>query len=366
MDSERTTFEEEIDTLVREKTALEENILRIKQQRSTAKLHLDDMTQRIDSMELRQENLLNFLEKIIQNPTFVEYIAQKIESMDLSACNKRRRLPEADRSKTPIGESSLDNNSTSRPEVSNVIQPDFSNKLRLELSPAVSDINVVSHSTQSSTDDGTSPHLRIYEGNRKEACTRTEGNLFVPETFELADTGASLSFKMGSFNSRKVPAHESPSVHSLQQRLSSNEEADGHVSCQLNLTLASSLQFSKRFYPSSMSQSNHNITKAADLRQASGDKDSDTRSFVKSKNVGNQSAALSSSQEAPSKNSEPSAPPARVNDVFWEQFLTERPGSSDNEEASSSYRANPYEEQEDRRSGHGMTKNSKSMEQLTL
>ncbi|KAK4835861.1 hypothetical protein QYF36_015447 [Acer negundo] len=361
VDTERAAFEEEIDRLSREKAALEANILGVTQQRSAAKLLLEDMTQRVDSMERRQESLLNFLEKFIQNPSFVEHLARKIESMDFSTYNKKRRLPQVDHSKTVVESSHFDNNSSSRLDFGNIFHQDSSNKLRLELSP------VVSHSTQSSNEDGGSPQKKISNSDRKDAHTRTEGNLFVPEIFDLADTGTSFTFKMDSSLPRKVPTNDSPSVHSLQKRLTSNEEVDGHVSCHLNLSLASSsLQFSKGISSSSMPQPNHVTVKARELRYKSDDKEYDTRSFPKSKNVGNESATLSSSQEAPNNNSEPSAAPARVNDVFWEQFLTERPGYSDNEEASSSYRANPYEEQEDRSSGHGMPRNAKSTEQLTL
>ncbi|KAL5848515.1 hypothetical protein ACOSQ4_006528 [Xanthoceras sorbifolium] len=378
VDPERAAFEEEIDRLSREKAALDANILRVKQQWSAAKLHLEDMTQRVDSMEQRQENLFNFLEKVIQNPSFVEHLTRKIESMDFSAYSKKRRLPQVDHPKTVVESSHFDSNSNSRADFGNIFQQDFSNKLRLELSPAVSDINVVSHSTQSSNEDGGSPQRKISDGDRKDAHTRTEGNLFVLETFDLADTGTSFTFKRDSSFPQKVPANDSPSVHSSQQRLTSNEEVEGLVSCHLNLTLASSsLQFSKGLCSSSMPQLNHDIGKALESRYNSDDKENNTRSFPKSKNLGTERATLSSSQEAPNNNSEPSAAtpnnnsepsaaPARVNDVFWENFLTERPGSSDYEEASSSYRANPYEEQEDRRSSHGMSRSDKSMEQLTL
>jgi heat shock transcription factor len=82
-------------------------------------------------------------------------------------------------------------------------------------------------------------------------------------------------------------------------------------------------------------------------------------------NLGNEVRALSNSQETPNNNQAPASAPVRVNDVFWEQFLTERPGYSDNEEASSNYRANPYDERE-RRIGFGVPRNAKNMEQLSL
>ncbi|XP_031252151.1 heat stress transcription factor A-5 [Pistacia vera] len=366
MDPERAAFEEEIEKFSREKAALEANILRVKQQRSAAKLQLEDMTQRVDSMEQRQHSLLSFLEKAIQNPTFVEHLARKIESMDISAYKKKRRVPQVDFSK-PVDSSLLDNSSSSRPEFGNIFHQDFSNKLRLELSPAVSDINLLSHSTQSSNEDGGSPQRKISEGDTKEAQTRIEGNLFVPETFELSDTGTSFTFKMDSSLSRKVSANDSPRVHSLQQRLTSSEDTDGHLSCHLNLTLASSpLQVNKGLFSSTIPQPSHDIGRAAESRYNSNEKESDTRSFPKNKNLSNEDVTLSSSQETANNNPVTLAAPARINDVFWEQFLTERPGSSDNEEASSCYRANPYEEQEDRRQGQGISRNAKNIEQLTL
>ena len=46
VDPERTAFEEQIDKLSREKAVLEGNVLRFKQQQSTAKVQLEDLTQR--------------------------------------------------------------------------------------------------------------------------------------------------------------------------------------------------------------------------------------------------------------------------------------------------------------------------------
>lgn len=83
-------------------------------------------------------------------------------------------------------------------------------------------------------------------------------------------------------------------------------------------------------------------------------------SAASEKNRGQQEVAAGGGKQANA------APPARVNDVFWEQFLTERPGSSDNEEASSTYRENPCEEPEEKRNGHVMSRNTKNIEQLTL
>ncbi|GKC47706.1 heat stress transcription factor A-5 [Tanacetum coccineum] len=168
VDPERAAFEEEIDKLKREKTSLEKNLIRYKQQQPASKLQLEDLTQRVNSMEQRQDALLIFLKKAGQNPDFVEHLAQKLESMDFSADNKKRRLP---KSRVFPDAGVVDNHSPqspSRPDFGNVSHHEFPGKLRLELSPAVSDINFVSNSTQSSNEDGGSPQFRSSEG-----CTRT-------------------------------------------------------------------------------------------------------------------------------------------------------------------------------------------------
>jgi heat shock transcription factor len=174
--------------------------------------------------------------------------------MDFSAYNKKRRLPQLDQSPTIVENSFVDNHSSSRPDFGNVFQQDFSSKLRLELSPAVSDINLVSHSTQSSNEDGESLQRRI-SGEPKGVQMRTEGFVIPPETLDLSDTGTSFTLQIDSTLSQKVPINESPSLHPLQPSLTSNEEGDGHISCHLNPTLASSpLQVNKSPYSARMPQ----------------------------------------------------------------------------------------------------------------
>ncbi|KAG5221737.1 hypothetical protein OIU78_018447 [Salix suchowensis] len=366
VDPERAAYEKEIDKLSRDKAKLQACIQGFEQQRSSAKLQVEDLTRKIDIMQQRQEKLLSFLEKSVQNPTFVEHLARKIEALDFSAYSKKRRLPQVDHS-MPIAENSLvENHSSSRP-VSNVIHQDFSDKLRLELSPAVSDINLVSHSTQSSNEDGGgSPRRKISEGDLKDALTRTSGLQVAPETWELSDTGASYTFKVNPAVPRDIPANGSPALHSRQANLTCNEEGDGHISCQLNLSLASSpLQVNKNPYSARIPQLGQEIGKSPESRFNESNKDSDMRATQNNTNQGNEGRTLSSPQENPNNNQAPASAPVTVNDVFWEQFLTERPGYSDNEEASSNYRANPYDERE-RRIGFGVPRNANNMEQLSL
>ncbi|XP_060173874.1 heat stress transcription factor A-5 [Lycium barbarum] len=321
VDPERAAFEEEIDKLSRERSGLESNVLRYRQQQSSAKVQLEELTGRVGSIEQRQESLLTFFEKAVKNPDFVERLAQKLESMDISAFSKKRRLPQVEENM------SVDNQ-------------DFSNNLRLELSPAVSDVNALSCSTQSSNEDGGSPHRRVSEGWSRDVQLRTGGVLYNPETIELSDTGTSFTLKMDSSLPRAASNVESSRLHSLPQSLSSTEEVDGHISCQLNLSLAFSQVEKNQHSP---------------MPQIGQEK----IPFTDDK-------TLSSSHDATGNKEGPATTPVRVNDVFWEQFLTERPGCTDNEEASSSYKGNSYNEQDERKSNQGVASNTRKVEHLTL
>ncbi|KAG6393037.1 hypothetical protein SASPL_147267 [Salvia splendens] len=357
VDPERATYEEEIDKLSREKAALEGNLLGFKEQHSAAKVQLDDLTQRIGSMEQRQEKLLSYLNKSLRNPEFVERLAQKLESMDFSAYNKKRRLPQSDDVQSIQETVSVDNESSCRPEFDCTEQDrDFCNMLRLELSTAVSDVNLLSHSTQSSNEDG------IKGESRDGQLTRTEGFVCPPETLELSDTGASLDLHMDSSLSCKVGT-KSPKLHSLHNSSTLNDEGDAHLSCLLNLSLASSpLELNKSQNSTVMPQSSSDMCTSS--RPNSDTIDVGHQTSTADRTCRDEAQALSSSPNA--EKQEPATEQKRVNDVFWEQFLTERPGCSDTEEASSSFRANPYDEQEEKRSVRGVAKNTKGMEHITL
>ncbi|KAK1381146.1 Heat stress transcription factor A-5 [Heracleum sosnowskyi] len=334
VDPERAAFEEEIDKISREKTSLEANLLRIKQQPPSAKHQLEEWTPRLVAMEQRQEKLLAFLEKVVQNPDFVEHLAH---------------------SQVLREDSFVNNHSFSRPEFGNIFHQDFTNKLTLELSPAVSDINLVSHSTRSSSEDGESPQ-RVSEGAIKDALMRSDGTVYAPETLELSDTSTSFTFNMDSSLSQKGGSCNSPKLQSLQQCLSSSEEGEGHISCQLNLTLASSsLHANKSQYSARFSQDGG---KSLESKSIVSGNEVEFRLPEKSKNYSSDEANLSSLHATATKNQEPVNPPPRVNDVFWEQFLTERPGTSETEQASPLARPNLHDEQEGRKSENQISRST--------
>ncbi|CAI9771152.1 unnamed protein product [Fraxinus pennsylvanica] len=345
VDPERAAFEEEIEKLSLEKTTLEGDILRFEQQQSAAKVQLGSLKERIGSMDLRQERLLTFLDKAVQNPDFVVRLTQKLESMDFSSYNKKRRLPQFDDAPQTVQENIyVDNHSCSMPELGSIFHQDFCNKLRLELSPAVSDINLLSQSTQSSNEDGGSPEGRM-EGWSKDLHTRAGGVLCVPEELDLSDS--SLLCKAGP---------ESPKLHSLQQCLNAYDEGEGLLSCQLNLSLASS---------SLEPDKSKNSGRMAPPGQEIGTEPR-SNNHLDIRTHSDNDPILSSPVEGHHEKQAPATVQNQVNDVFWEQFLTERPGCSDTEEASSKIRSNSYDEQEEKKSIQVISRKTQNEEHLTL
>ena len=336
VDSERSAFEEQIEKLSHDKTTIQSNIFRFKQHHSAANTHLQDLLLRLDDMEKRQQNLLTFFQNALHNPTLVQHITRKIESMDLLAYNKKRRLPPQLEDRDQVAGNTLVECFGS--EFGDVSHQDFSDKLTLELSPAVSEMNlVVSCSTQSSNEDGESPH-----------------KMMLPEIAELAQTGESLNFEMHSCLSRTATASESPRLDSKY------EDGDSYISCLLNLSLASSPLQAKRNTCHDRAPS---LIDCAEFGKLEGSKF--CANDIKEYDAG-ASSSRSLNEDTNSAEATPTAP-VRVNDVFWEQFLTERPGCSDTENSMSTHKVNAYVADENEgRSVHGISGNVMDRDQLTL
>ncbi|KAI4372807.1 hypothetical protein MLD38_010994 [Melastoma candidum] len=364
-DPERAACNEEMDRLNSEKATLEAKLSKLKKQQTIGRVHMEELLRQVGSMEQRQDNLLTLLEKSLVHPSFVEHLCRKIEYLDLSVYNKKRRLPSADQSQPVVegGMVEVDNLSSSRPEFGNLFPQDFSNKLRLELSPAVSDMNVVSRSTQSSNDNAGGSTCRIApEGEPGDSQTRTERAMNNPEAPELSDTGTSFAFRISPSLKPRSSVDGSPRLRTVQPSLVYSMDGDSHVSCQLNLSLASSSLLVNKSLQATVPE----IGKLPGMQPDSGIRESDF--VVLGNRMQAEKHATSSFPEPHRKTTGPAGGTARVNDLFWEQFLTERPGATeDNEEASSGYRGNQYEGQEQRRPGiGGILASDRNMGQLTL
>nr|XP_010908034.1 heat stress transcription factor A-5 [Elaeis guineensis] len=352
-DSEKAALEEEIERLSRERAALQADLCRFKQQQSGTKIQLEDLERRLVEMEQRQLKMIAFLQRAIHNPRFVDNLVKMASSslsVDFTAIHKKRRLPGTEYCQE-ASENSLydDHSSTSKPDMGHGFHTDFCHELKLELCPAISDSNLVTVSTQSSHEDNGSLHMKQSECG----LNRMENLPLSSQPVDLSDTGASVCPTKNLW----LPG--------------AADEGDGHFPCHLNLTLASSsMQLDNNQYSSRTSNTaDHGVHNDSELSAANRSRDDNHGKSAGNIQTTSADAKAASPQEVtPCSNQEPKDPQGRANDAFWEKFLTERPGSSDTEEASSSFRGSPGdEEQEEMKSDNeDIWRNRKDMEQLTL
>eukprot|EP00249_Psilotum_nudum_P003725 c17214_g1_i2 orf=718-2208(-) len=86
-------LEEEIERLKRDKNVLMVELVRLRQEQHATEKVLQAMAQRLQATEQRQQQMLTFLARAIQNPTFLARLVQQNENKQLGAERKKRRLP---------------------------------------------------------------------------------------------------------------------------------------------------------------------------------------------------------------------------------------------------------------------------------
>ncbi|XP_057970090.1 heat stress transcription factor A-1e [Malania oleifera] len=88
-------LEEEIERLIRDKNILMQELVRLRQQQQTTDHQLQTVGQRVQVMEQRQQQMMSFLAKAMQSPSFfAQLVQQQNESKRrIAGVNKKRRLP---------------------------------------------------------------------------------------------------------------------------------------------------------------------------------------------------------------------------------------------------------------------------------
>lgn len=332
-DNERALFEDEIDRLSREKAALQADLWKFNQQQSGAVSQIEDLERRVLDMEQRQTKMLSFLQQARKNPQFASKLVKMAEASPIfaDALHKKRRLPgleyitEATETATSFFD---DHSSTSRQEMGNLLNQHFSDKLKLGLCPAMMESNLITLSTQSSHEDNGSPHGKHPDSER----TGMECLPLVPQMMELSDTGTSIC----------------PSKSVSFTTTAAND--DGFLPCHLNLSLAScSMDVGRSQILDANGNTVHKEDGPPEVTTPTMEKDDGIpdRCHDDTQNEASGDAGASADatgrphrgSQAPPE--EHAAPQVVVNDKFWEQFLTERPGCSEAEEASSTLRRDP-------------------------
>eukprot|EP01018_Ginkgo_biloba_P016800 Gb_16343 [translate_table: standard] len=86
-------LEGEVERLKRDKNVLMLELVRLRQQQHGTEHEMKTMNQRLQSTEQRQQQMMSFLAKAMQNPNFLAQLVQQKEKRQLAAGRKKRRLP---------------------------------------------------------------------------------------------------------------------------------------------------------------------------------------------------------------------------------------------------------------------------------
>ncbi|KAF2583962.1 hypothetical protein F2Q70_00034487 [Brassica cretica] len=90
-------LEEEVEQLKRDKNVLMQELVKLRQQQQSTDSKLQSMVKSLQTMEQRQQQIMSFLAKAVQNPTFLsQFIQNQTDSgnMHVTEASKKRRLTE--------------------------------------------------------------------------------------------------------------------------------------------------------------------------------------------------------------------------------------------------------------------------------
>ncbi|CAA0403086.1 unnamed protein product [Arabidopsis thaliana] len=89
-------IEEEVERLKRDKNVLMQELVRLRQQQQATETQLQNVGQKVQVMEQRQQQMMSFLAKAVQSPGFLNQLVQQNNNdgnRQIPGSNKKRRLP---------------------------------------------------------------------------------------------------------------------------------------------------------------------------------------------------------------------------------------------------------------------------------
>ncbi|KAL4204463.1 hypothetical protein AMTRI_Chr01g132210 [Amborella trichopoda] len=308
-------LEDTIERLKREKTGILADLQRRMQQRHGMESQVQDLEDRLHRMENRQKQMIALLSQRVQKPGFSSYIGEQIESHKfISSANKKRRLPKPDSTYARVDiqdgrliafQSARDNSDGVSTQLIN-IEP--FEKMESSLDSWESFFYDVGHACGEEMDIGSitnRPSTVIL--TELHATSEEQGVLPGPE-----------SPKQNASSLRLIDLHSSPELAESTNHVESPDPGPPRFEYQ--------------------ELANHAIR----VGNSEAIPDSQTKGCGIDVNSEPASVEVHSSNQRVVGTVTSSAVQTGVNDVFWEQFLTETPGSTDTQEVQSAMRDGAY------------------------
>ncbi|KAH9313684.1 hypothetical protein KI387_022311 [Taxus chinensis] len=380
-------LEEEIANLKQEKHVLVMELVRLGNQQQGTEVRLQSLEERLQLMEKRQQRLMAFLAKAMQNPRFVAQLAEQNEkNLHVATASKKRRLPKHD-DILHIGENEeMDGqiikynpqmSDTTNPSLMQIYDKNLSGELETSSDTLINFFHdVASGALCEAKDCGSLPNH-----SSEVAVAEMHGNPGFPDTpisLELSDIHRSSALPDPNSSFRLQEMLVSSKLKDMHALPGSAECTVSDISCSLSLNPPSSpIEFSttddmekviqtgnldnesfatwKTHNRETMSEALH-----MDIRfpgQASKARLEERMANDKGHETIKEGADYGTRGETNKK---------RINDVFWEQFLTEIP-EQDTEEADSESQGSVSKDEDDNLSEKGnLWRTHKNLDQLTL
>lgn len=370
-------LEEEIERLKRDKNVLMTELVRLRQQQQSTDLQLQTVSQRLQGMEQRQQQMMSFLAKAMQNPGFLAQLVQQNENnRRLAATNKKRRLPKQEENSQDGQHGSPDGQIVKyQPALSDaakallmqLFNTETSNKLESS-SNGLDNLLDVGRSSSEAIDNGNGSSIGRQSGVTLTEMHGTSGFSDACVTSDISDLQASSTLS-DMHCSAELP--EIVASSGFPEMVVSSGLADMHSFSNLaeSIVTSTDLPTSQLELPEMQSivTANHNGSIPSEDYMRPKILTQDTHSEPMAMEMGLVIDGDRFSSEGDGDimlDGEDLLP--EINDMFWEQFLAESATSGGTEEAESAAQESLTKDQDEKPSENGnWWKKNQNMDNLT-
>lgn len=308
-------LEGEIERLKRDKNVLMLELVRLRQQQQATERELQVMGQRLQVTEQRQQQMMSFLAKAMQNPSFLAQLVQQENSKRVATDRKRRRLPKQ--------EGAGDSGS----------------------SGSASEGQIVKYQPNTSTDSARAVLLHLF--NNTESTTKMEANNSFEALFRDMGSGRAEELQEGSSLNRQsgvtltemhVPVTDGFPISSVDEL---PEETAACLTPSSPIIVAGT-QVGAQATANVLEGGNYLIQSS--LTDVSAI-ESNGQSVALDCGISSSAGRISPADDAGTGVDSAGVAPG-INDVFWEQFLRGNPDSSETETEETEFGDNAAREGE--------------------
>lgn len=367
-------LEDETEKLRQEKQGLVMELVRLKQHQQGTEFDLQSLEERLQLMEQRQQRMMAFLAKAVQNPNFVAQLVQHHDKIaHIATTNKKRRLPKHDEV-LEISENGCTSSQIVRydPGKSDAFSRDSPDKLETSADAFKNFFDAVPVDAHEKAKDCGSPQSH----SSGPTITEMHGKPCFPDMpVPLGVSDIYTSSALSDLNSSSRLPEMSVSLRSQDMQASAGLVGSLRSDILCNLSLSphsSSLELSKiddatkaiqsgspenRSLIGSKTGSNDGNSEAIDM---------DVRLQYGAAKTTVQEGSVNGKARGTGKGMGSETTRKRINDVFWEQFLTESPQPIDTEGTDSESQESSKDQDDVVPEYSNFSNRKENLDQLTL